>query len=58
MEQRLRTAHDYEQTLVYGFIPVTCLTFGYDMLMMITATLSQKSYSLLYAGGSQNHPSP
>lgn len=39
---RLGSAHGIEQALIYTLIPVFCLAFGYDMLLIIITTLSQK----------------
>lgn len=55
---RLGSAHGFEQTLIYRLVPVLCRAFGCDMLLIIIATLSQKSHSLLPTNSSQNHPSP
>lgn len=55
---RLGSAPGCEHTLIYRLVPVLCLAFGCDTLLMIIATLSQKSRFLLPTNNSQNHPSP
>lgn len=36
------SAHGIEQALIYRLIPMICLAFGYDMLLIIVTALSQR----------------
>lgn len=44
---RLGSVHAFEQVFTNGLLPVFCLAFGYDVLLLIDATLSQESLFLL-----------
>lgn len=54
------TRNRYAELQELTSLPPLCFAFGYDMFLMIIATLTQKIHSLhsLPTNSSQNHPSP